>query len=309
VLPLLRAHDLPRPPWSPFARMARHDVIGFVDACIVRSGDPALHVVATAHAELGVFHLADSILMLGPTAGFGIRAAMDSFSVFNSGCAWTVDERDDPVSATFHAMYEPTPHHVDVECAFMAFATRLRAGTGGAFGPLRLEIALPDRGAGEALAREARCEVIYGADQSRFCASRAAWNRRPRFAQPLVAGLVRTGAELLSALPSDLPSSLRRAIADGLRHGQVGIAEVAREIGLSVRSLQRRLREEGTSFAAVLDDERRKLGLALMAHETSAASVAEQLVFSEPSAFTRAFRRWTGMSPRAWRLGAGRRRT
>jgi hypothetical protein len=241
--PLLRAHDLPVGHHSPFARFPRHAILAFVDSCLALSGDPALHVVATARAELGVFHLADSIAMMAPSVGFGARSAMETFALFNSGCAWTLDERSDPVVATLRAVHERTPHHVDVECAFMAFAGRIRAASPEGHSALRLELELPDRGAGQTLARECRCEVVYGAPASRMLFARAVWEARPRFAQPLVAGLVRTGAELAAAMPSDLLADLRRAVAEALRVGRFRVVDVAQRLGVSTRSLQRRLTE------------------------------------------------------------------
>jgi AraC-like DNA-binding protein len=87
---------------------------------------------------------------------------------------------------------------------------------------------------------------------------------------------------------------------------------VARRLGTSARTLQRRLREEGTSFAAELDAVRRERAEAfLRAPDVSIAEVSWLLGFAEQSAFTRAFRRWTGVAPTEWRRSApaGDRRT
>lgn len=73
---------------------------------------------------------------------------------------------------------------------------------------------------------------------------------------------------------------------------------VASAMAMSGRNLQRTLREEGTTFQALLDDVRREIATAqLRVPGTTAAEVALLLGYSEASAFTRAFRRWTGMTP------------
>lgn len=296
-----------KPPRSVFERIARNDVLVFADAAIALSGDPGFHVAATANAALGAFHLADTIAMMAPTLGFGMRAAMDGFGVFNSGCAWQVDEREDPIVATLSPTFEALPHHVDIECAFTAFANRSRTVSDGQHGPLWLEIGLPDRGAGGELARACRCPVHYDRPQSRYVTARNAWEFRPRFGQPLVAGLVRTGSELLGALPHDFLATLRQRIGDGLRSGRTGVGEIAERLGLSVRSMQRRLSESGTSFHALVDEERHRLALELARRDDlSVAQIADLLGFSETSALTRAFRRWTGVSPREWRARPGK---
>ena len=74
---------------------------------------------------------------------------------------------------------------------------------------------------------------------------------------------------------------------------------------MAPRTLQRRLRGENTSHRQILDRVRRERALRLLPRgELSVAQIAEQLGFSEPSAFNRAFRRWTGRAPSDWRLGS-----
>ncbi|HWO08502.1 MAG TPA: helix-turn-helix transcriptional regulator, partial [Polyangiaceae bacterium] len=79
-------------------------------------------------------------------------------------------------------------------------------------------------------------------------------------------------------------------------------ALIARRLGLGERTLQRRLRDEGTSFAALLDEARAELARSYLGDSKLAIfEVAYLLGYSEPSAFNRAFRRWTGKSPREYR--------
>jgi len=80
------------------------------------------------------------------------------------------------------------------------------------------------------------------------------------------------------------------------------LEETARALGLSERTLHRRLQEEGTSFRAVKDSVRREIALARLEHsEASVAEIAAELGYSEPSAFFRAFQGWTGVAPTAHR--------
>jgi AraC-like DNA-binding protein len=81
-----------------------------------------------------------------------------------------------------------------------------------------------------------------------------------------------------------------------------GLAEAARALAVSPRTLQARLEEEGTTFAAVLDGTRKERAIALLAQPDLPISViAVRAGFATPSAFTRAFRRWTGLSPSDFR--------
>jgi AraC-like DNA-binding protein len=77
---------------------------------------------------------------------------------------------------------------------------------------------------------------------------------------------------------------------------------VARAVGLSVRSLRRRLRQEGTSFADLADDTRATRAKLLLAEDGRAIEqAAYELGFSDPRAFQRAFKRWTGTTPSEFR--------
>ncbi|MEC4812437.1 MAG: AraC family transcriptional regulator [Scytonema sp. PMC 1069.18] len=86
-------------------------------------------------------------------------------------------------------------------------------------------------------------------------------------------------------------------------NGEVPTIEaIARSLMISVRQLQRELQTENTSYQQLLDKTRRELALRyLRKQETSIHDVAFLLGFSEPSAFHRAFKRWTQQTPRSYR--------
>ena len=95
------------------------------------------------------------------------------------------------------------------------------------------------------------------------------------------------------------------ALTQRLPDGQARLAPVAAELGLSARTLQRKLAEAGSSFQQVLDGVR--FGLAqdyLRRRELGLADVAFLLGFQDQSAFTHAFREWSGVNPGAWRAQA-----
>jgi AraC-like DNA-binding protein len=86
--------------------------------------------------------------------------------------------------------------------------------------------------------------------------------------------------------------------------GQARIETVAEQLGMSRQTLYRRLRVEATSFEAVLDDLRRTLALRALDAGKPVAQIAYDLGFADSGAFSRAFKRWTGASPAAWRKSA-----
>ncbi|MFO0587328.1 MAG: AraC family transcriptional regulator [Polyangiaceae bacterium] len=124
-------------------------------------------------------------------------------------------------------------------------------------------------------------------------------------ADPSLSPVLRRHADdLLAALaPSNsLATSLHRHLVGTLSDGLPNIGVAASALGVSTRSLQRKLEEEGTSFKGVLDDVRRTLALAhLRDGNRTVSEVAFLVGFSEVSAFSRAFKRWTGKSAVSYR--------
>lgn len=99
---------------------------------------------------------------------------------------------------------------------------------------------------------------------------------------------------------------VRAAIRDALVRGPPPAADIARRLGLGQRTLQRRLLELGTTFAGELESTRRSLAAGYLRDASlSLAEVAYLLGYDEQPSFFRAFRRWYGTTPGAWRRGVG----
>ena len=108
---------------------------------------------------------------------------------------------------------------------------------------------------------------------------------------------------VLAELPvpdDDLIGRLRRFVVGALPHDRAGLSAAARALGMSVRTLQRRLSEHDIVYARLVDEVRRRLSDKYLADGTlSLDEIAYLLGYSESSAFNRAYRRWTGRSPSA----------
>lgn len=97
-------------------------------------------------------------------------------------------------------------------------------------------------------------------------------------------------------------SSVQRAVAGMMGGEALTIDRVAAASGMTVRTFQRRLDEDGATFSEAVDAARRCEALALIAGtDLPFTEVASRLGFANASAFTRAVRRWTGASPRTLR--------
>ncbi|WP_428265037.1 AraC family transcriptional regulator [Haliangium sp.] len=121
-------------------------------------------------------------------------------------------------------------------------------------------------------------------------------------ADPGVAAVIDRHAEQVIASLAKSAQWTRRAldvVEARLPDGPPRLVDVAEELGVSEGALRRRLRDEGTTFTQLVDDLRRRRAEEMVADPAlSLAEIAFLLGFSESSAFYRAFRRWTGHTPR-----------
>jgi AraC-like DNA-binding protein len=125
----------------------------------------------------------------------------------------------------------------------------------------------------------------------------------------LSAVLDRHARDLLARLPKSarFGDHVRRSlVAAFARRGPPTLAGLARTMGVSERTLQRRLGEEGTTVQLLTEDVRHELSLEYLRDRSlSVGEVADRLGYSSLAAFSRAFRRWRGVSPAAHRRGTG----
>jgi AraC-like DNA-binding protein len=149
------------------------------------------------------------------------------------------------------------------------------------------------------------CPVTWAAQALEVAFDASLLERPLPRADPHIFGyLARRADELLAHLPAEARAAdrARREIGLLLAQGEPRVADVAKRLGLSERTLHRRLQEENTSFAALIDESRRDRAVLLLEdRRLSASEIAFLVGYSEPAPFFRAFRRWTGASPQEYR--------
>lgn len=101
----------------------------------------------------------------------------------------------------------------------------------------------------------------------------------------------------------DLVAKTRALMPELMEAGELGLEAAARRLGINARTMQRRLVDQGVSYASLLDAARRdRAEREVGGGDKSLGEIARLLGFTQASAFSRAFRRWTGATPRAYRL-------
>lgn len=143
--------------------------------------------------------------------------------------------------------------------------------------------------------------VVFGSDKNALVVDEAVMNFRPPVSPSSVAEVLTAHADdLLEKLESSksVRDRVERLLSENL--ADVRMEKIASKLGLSRQTLFRRLKSEETTFERVLDELRHRLALHYLDGGKKSVNQTSYLVgFSDPAAFSRAFKRWTGKSPRS----------
>lgn len=214
------------------------------------------------------------------------------------------------VHGHIHEPSEPPRHPVEGQLALAILQGRRSVGEDLAPREVRFTHAAPAQVSEHA--RIFAAPVRFGCSRNELVLDRHLLDRPQRHAEPrLLAMLERQLDGLMTGIPDgdDFLDRVRACVMEALPDGEPEVAAIAEKLHVSPRSLQRRLRSEGTSFAEILSELRR--GLALRYLEDRRIAIGEVgflLGFAEVSAFYRAFKRWTGITPANYQRSAHVRR-
>jgi AraC-like DNA-binding protein len=197
-----------------------------------------------------------------------------------------------PVAAVF----------VDIVMALLLDLCRMNAGA--ALRPVAATLRRKKPHPADAHQRFFGCKVEFEAEENTFVLSVDDADRPlPSANRQLAAVFDKMLAEELARLDkSDVVSRCRAAVLEQLSSGEGTAEDTAKQLHMSARTLQRKLAAANTTYLQLVDDTRKDLALRYIEDpRRSVTDITFSLGFSQPSAFTRAFKRWTGLSPSDYR--------
>ena len=189
-----------------------------------------------------------------------------------------------------------------IDAGIASLVILCREGRGGRIDPVRVKLARPGSSCLDRLQAFFGCPIDFGATENGVVFRAADLDAHLSTANPV---LLRVNEQVLTEYMARLDRSeitvqVQAKLIQVLPSGKVGEASMARALNLSLRSLQRKLNERGTSFRKLLEDTRRQLAQQYLQDSTlSVSEITYLLGFAEVSSFSRAFKRWTGNAPRA----------
>lgn len=295
---------------QPGGRVSRESMVRLFARIEREIGDPGVVFEIGRHAPFGAFDVVDYLVLSAATIRDAFDALNESYRLIHDPTVVTLDIGRTTSTWMYHVAGDGDAYAMyAIDLVFATIVAHLRHASGTSFSPA--EVWLPH----DRRACAGRYEQFYGCPVRFEFGEAQLVLRNETLAIPmpgadagLHAILRRHVSLLLERLPN-LSSSeklarldLRAAIQAG--GSALSLESTAQRLGVSARTLQRRLREEGTTFQRVLDDVRREFASRYLADEAKSISdIAFAVGFSDVSAFHRAFRRWTGRTPGEMRSG------
>ena len=291
---------------DPKARLGVANQIEFVGLVADALGDKNLGFHLALDHDVREIGLLYYVAASADTLGTALRRVERYSGIQNEGVRIDVTKGN---AVRVNINYSGVARHTDVQQIEFIIGSIIRICrylTGHALTPTRVRMMHRIGSDKPALERLLDCTIEddFGADEFEFPA--ASWDLPIVSADPHLHRLCVQNCEEALARQNKNASPLKvkveNAIAALLPHGQVRHDIVAAKLGMSARTLARRLSAEGSSFAQILEDVRSALAQRYLADRNLPISeIAWLLGYAEIGTFTRAYQRWTGIPPSAAR--------
>jgi AraC-like DNA-binding protein len=271
----------------------------------VRSNDLELGLHVAQYAVVGSLDVLDYALCYSATLEDALRRMLRFHRVLSDAWGFELNVRSG-VAHLHRATETPERHCVEALCALLLL--RARKLTAKHLAPRFVRFAHARPANTKPHASLFSCPVYFNSARTELAFEAADLALPTRKADAgLVAVLDRHMRDLIDRLPhtDDFVQKIHRVVAHALRGGKPSLASTARAMHSSTRTVQRRLREHGTTHRRVVDSVRRDLAERLVSvGRQSMTEVAFLVGFLDVSGFQRTFKRWTGSSPNEYRAAS-----
>jgi AraC-like DNA-binding protein len=270
------------------------------------NADPLFGIHFAEALPDSAFGVVGYLALSSDTSLDALRAVAAYYRLIKNPAAMRVVERGEAVHVVDNPApgLPPWPRHL-AEAILFAYKAAHERWTGRPFVPsaVRLQHPAPAGGVADLVGRAFGAPVVFAAPSNELVLARAALLAPMLRRDPVLRRYVAAAADrLLEATPEhdDLIDAVEAAVVAGLPAGAVTIEQVARTLGVGVRTLQRRLREHSLTFHELVDRARRSAADRMLADPNlSLKEVAFLLGYADPRGFRRARKRWSRAAPGA----------
>ena len=310
VAPLLRRVGLtPEAIADPEERLSVRSQIALLDEAAIALQDDCLGFTLARDFDPRALGLLYYVMASSQTLGDALKRVARYSQTTNEALVVRYQEGNRLIISL---SYSGVPRHSDthqIEFCMFAVLRICRVLTGQNLVPQHFWISHHRSGANSEMARFVGTAMEFGADNDEFALNSTARELPLIHADPYLHDLLLKYCEAALADrrgdTSQLRTRVENAISSLLPHGRVLVEDVARSLGMSERTLARKLSDEGLNFTEILQQLRRDLAVRYLDdRKLHISKIAWLLGFNEVSSFTHTFKRWTGKTPSQMRTTA-----
>ena len=275
------------------------------DRAASASGDPCFGLLVASRFNPSLLHGLGFSWMASGTLAEAFARMLRFQKLINSAANFTTEEDAGEICYIAGLTLPGETHHPVYGLSLLAGVVRLcRLTAGQEVSPARVTFTGSPPPCADRIEAFFDCPVLFNREQSSLCFRRDVLEKPVLAANPRVARINdQVVIEYLERVGrGSLESRVKEKILERLPSGRPGQAEIAAELNMSLRNLQRKLQAEGTSFRDLLEEIRKDLAIRFIRDsQRPIGAISYSLGYSEPANFTRSFRGWTGISPRRYR--------
>lgn len=293
---------------DPENRISFVDLGQFLSLCVERTGCGHFGLLMGQDAGLGALGLVGHLAQHSPDVGSAIRDAISYLHLHDRG-ALPVLWMSGNSAVLSYTVYQPDVPGIkqiyDVALAITFNVLQSLVGPGWKASEVRLSHQPPEDI--QPYRRYFRTRVCFSAEHSAIVFPASLLDRPLDSANALVHQQIMAQLQILETQGTgDLSSQIRRVLlrllVGGARQDETSLGRIADLFAIHRRTLNRRLSVEGTSFRELIEESRYDIARQLLRDTgLSALDIASTLDYADAAAFSRAFRRWSGTTPAAWR--------
>ena len=310
VPPLLKRAGLtPEQIAEPDQRLSVRSQISLLDEAAIALKDDCIGFTLARDFDLRKIGLVYYVMASSQTLGDALRRVARYSKITNEALVFGYREGNRLiVSLSYSGVSRHSDRH-QIEFCMFAIIRICRVLTGQHLVPQHFLLSHHRPEATPEMARFVGTKVEFGAETDEFALNADALKLPLVHSDTYLNDLLLKNCEAaLTDRRTDLSpfrTKIENAISSLLPHGRVSVREVARSLGISERTLARRLSDEGLAFSAILQDLKRDLAVRYLDDPNLHVSkIAWLLGYQEVGAFTHAFKRWTGKTPSEMRRAA-----
>ncbi len=270
-----------------------------------RSNDPCFGLTAASYWHPTTWNALGYSWLASKTLEEAMRRLARYSGIISNAALIGFEEQPDHYRLTIMARpAKLDPHPVLMDAVLATVVYMCRVSYGQAFDPLRVDLTHEGRGCQQARQLFFNAPVHYGQDVNALLLAKAPVCRPLATANAVLA---RTNDKIITDYLAQVGGQstvmrVKSQLVDRLPSGAVIEETIAEALHMSLRTLQRKLGEEGTTYKRVLEETRRELAERYIEDANLTLSEITYLLgFSEASSFSRSFKRWTGVAPSLYR--------